>query len=130
MEKMTQMLVVKVTQLQGQHLGSEDPPCPAGAPSAWGWGASRIPVSQCRGVLRFPWADLPAAAGSILTIPGPALGEVQLLACPRARQSAVVLQFPHTFQLQLTSLGSFFSCCYAFLKMKIFSFYQQHFILC
>lgn len=43
MEKMTQMLVVKVTQLQGQHLGSEDPPCPAGAPSAWGCGCQQDP---------------------------------------------------------------------------------------
>lgn len=45
------------------HPALLEPPMPGAV------GASRIPVSQCRGVLLFPWADLPAAAGSILTIP-------------------------------------------------------------
>lgn len=129
MKKMTQMLAVKVTQLQDEHLGSEDPPCLAGAASAWGCGCQQDPCPSAQGCCnllgqRPSCRKHPNHSGA-----GPALGEVQLLACPRVRQCPGDSCNSHTpSSCTSPACEGFFSPAMLF-KTKIFLYYQQHFIL-
>lgn len=100
MEKMTEMLVVKVTQLQDHIWALRVHP----ALQCLGLWVSQDPVPVLRGVAAPLGRDFPAGSSQPLRIRaspwgGTAAGLPQGQTVPRW-----LLQFPHTFQLQLTSL--------------------------